>query len=616
MSTQPRKGGGQADPADGGARKGEVARPLPTDQLQVDNLRIETLGGVEIVDEVTFSVPIGKVLALVGESGCGKTSIAMALLGHARAGTRIAGGSVWLNGRDVLKLNPRELREVRGAEISYVAQDPTANLSPRRTIGSQMVEAMTIHGQSKAESIVRARKLIGRVQLPDADEFMNRYPFELSGGQQQRALIAIALSCSPTVLVLDEPTTGLDVTTQARVLEVLTELAQVESVAFVYVTHDLAVVDHLADNVAVMYSGRLVEIGDRHQIFGRPEHPYTNLLLDSVPRIRRRHLLTGIPGTAAAPGERPEGCFFRTRCPLAASECADAFPPRTPNRSGGYVRCYRLGVLAAAEPESVERSFEQHDTPLLEVVNLVASYGRQTARSAAVHDLSLSIYPGECVALAGESGSGKTTTGRCIAGLHAPDQGEIRLRGEALAPHASQRTRWQLRAVQIVFQNPDRSLNPSHTVRKIIERPIKLLGNVDGASTAPRLLYLIDRVRLPKRKLDLYPGELSGGEKQRVAIARALAAEPVVLVCDEVTSALDVSIQAAIVELLEELRDGGLAMLFITHNLGVVSSIANRTLVMQNGRLMEEGDTRQIIDRPRNPYTRALVAAAPDLQSR
>jgi peptide/nickel transport system ATP-binding protein len=584
--------------------------------LAVDNLRIETLEGVEIVDEVAFSVPVGKVLALVGESGCGKTSVAMALLGHARAGTRISGGSVWLNGRDVLKLNPDELREARGREISYVAQDPTVNLSPRRTIGSQIVEAMAIHGRGKAESVVRAHELMRRVQLPDTDEFMNRYPFELSGGQQQRVLIAIALSCSPTALVLDEPTTGLDVTTQATVLEVITELAQLESVAFLYVTHDLAVVDHLADHVAVMYSGRLVEIGDRYKIFNRPDHPYTNLLLDSVPRISRRHLLTGIPGTAAAPGERPEGCFFRTRCPLASSECADSFPPRMPNMSGGYVRCYHSGVLCAAEHESLERAFEQHDTPLLEVVDLVASYGRRGTRNVAVRDLSLTIYPGECVALAGESGSGKTTAARCIAGLHAPDQGEIRLLGEPLAPHASDRTRRQLRAVQIVFQNPDRSLNPSHTVRKIIERPIKLLGNVDGGLTAPGLLYLLDRVRLSKRKLDLYPGELSGGEKQRVAIARALAAEPVVLLCDEVTSALDVSIQAAIIELLEELRDDGLAMLFITHNLGVVSSIANRTLVMQNGRLMEQGDTRQIIGEPANKYTQALVAAAPDLESR
>jgi oligopeptide/dipeptide ABC transporter ATP-binding protein len=616
MSTEPQRGGGHPEPADGSVLDGRGGRPLPNDQLRVQDLRIETLEGVEIVDEVTFSVPIGKVLALVGESGCGKTSVAMALLAHARAGTRISGGSVWLNGQDLLRLNPRELRKARGEEISYVAQDPTANLSPRRTIGSQMVEAMTIHGRSKAESVVRAHGLMGRVQLPDTDAFMRRYPFELSGGQQQLVLIAMALSCSPTALVLDEPTTGLDVTTQARVLEVLTELAQIESVAFVYVTHDLAVVDHLADNVAVMYSGRLVEIGDRHQIFTRPEHPYTNLLLDSVPRISRRHSLTGIPGTAAGPGERPEGCFFRTRCPLVSSECADSFPPQTPNRSGGYVRCYHSGVARAAKHESVERAFEQHDTPLLEVVDLVASYGRRTTRNVAVYDLSLSIYPGECVALAGESGSGKTTTGRCIAGLHAPDQGEIRLRGEPLAPHASNRTRRQLRAVQIVFQNPDRSLNPSHTVRKIIERPMKLLANVGGASPASRLLYLLDRVRLPERKLDLYPGELSGGEKQRVAIARALAAEPVILVCDEITSALDVSIQAAIVELLEELREGGLAMLFITHDLGVVSSIADRTLVMQSGRLMEEGDTRQIIDGPKNGYTQALVTSAPDLESR
>ena len=233
-----------------------------------------------------------------------------------------------------------------------------------------------------------------------------------------------------------------------------------------------------------------------------------------------------------------------------------------------------------------------------------------------MEDLSLTIYPGECVALAGESGSGKTTTGRCIAGLHIPDEGAIKLQGEALAPHASKRSQAQLRAVQIVFQNPDRSLNPSYTVRKIVERPLKRLGTVDNGATETKLSYLFDRVSLSKRKLDLYPGELSGGEKQRVAIARALAADPVVLVCDEVTSALDVSIQAAIVELLEDLRSDGLAMLFITHNLGVVSSIADRTLVMQNGRLMEAGDTRQIIDHPTNEYSQKLVAAAPDLTSR
>lgn len=614
MSTEPTNGG-PVEPA-GESVDSPRGTAASRGELRVENLKIETLAGIEIVDEVSFTVPVGKVLALVGESGCGKTSIAMALLGHARAGTRISGGSVWLQGRDVLKLSPKELREVRGHHISYVAQDPTANLSPRRTIESQMVEAMVIHGRSKEESTERARQLVGRVELPQTEEFMRRFPFELSGGQQQRVLIAMALALAPTAVVLDEPTTGLDVTTQARVLEVLTELAQVESVAFVYVTHDLAVVDHLADNVAVMYSGRLVETGNRYAIFSRPEHPYTNLLLDSVPRVNRRHALTGIPGTAAAPGERPTGCFFRTRCPLATSECEEAFPPATPNAAGGYVRCYHSGSLTAAEHDSLERAFERPETPLLEVVDLIASYGRGHTHNVAVQDLSLAIYPGECVALAGESGSGKTTTGRCIAGLHVPDQGEIKLQGEPLAPHASKRSHKDLRAVQIVFQNPDRSLNPSYTVRKIIERPIKLLGTARNGGTEAKLSYLLDRVRLTKRKLDLYPGELSGGEKQRVAIARALAAEPVVLICDEVTSALDVSIQAAIVELLEDLRSDGLAMLFITHNLGVVSSISNRTLVMQDGRLMEEGDTRQIIDHPANEYTQELVAAAPDLESR
>jgi peptide/nickel transport system ATP-binding protein len=584
--------------------------------LAVDDLRIETTSGLEIVDEISFEAHAGEVLGLVGESGCGKTSTALALLGHARAGTRIARGSVRLDGSDDLLALPEAVRRrLRGAAVSYVPQDPASSLNPRQRVGRQILEVLKVHGESGAAADERVRTLVERVGLPPDRPFLRRYPFELSGGQQQRVAIAMALACTPRVVVLDEPTTGLDVTTQARVLDLVRELARDSRAAFVYVTHDLAVVDNLADRVAVMYAGRVVESGPRERVFREPAHPYTALLLGSVPRLAFRHELTGIAGTAPPPGDRPVGCSFAPRCPLASDVCRTSFPPPSAIEPARIVRCFHTDQAARLRAKIELRTDGGLAVPaeeLVQVEQLVAAYGRGPQKQVVLHDVSFTISPGECLALVGESGSGKTTLGRCVVGLHAPESGAVRLHGAVLPATARARTRAQCQAIQIVFQNPDRSLNPNESVRQAVARPLRLFGTAGGPEAA-RVGELIERVRLPRTVLTRYPRELSGGEKQRVAIARALAAQPAVIVCDEITSALDVSIQAAIVSLLEELRDDGVALLFITHNLALVNSVADRVLVLESGEVREHGATEAVIKRPSHPYTHRLLASAPEL---
>ena len=388
--------------------------------LSAVDLRIERGDGSDIVAEASFDVAAGGTLAIVGESGCGKTSTALALLGHARPGTRIAGGAVLLGGQDVLQLGRTARRRLRGSKISYVPQDPGSSLNPRHRIGRQVAEALRVHGSPGGAVAQSVADLLSQVGLPDSETFRRRYPFELSGGQQQRVAIAMALACKPLAVVLDEPTTGLDVSTQARILDLLKELGHATRVAFVYVTHDLAVVDQIATEVAVMYAGRIVEAGARDAVLHRPAHPYTRLLVSSVPRLRKRVALVGIAGTAPAPAARPAGCFFAPRCPLSDERCRLAFPPAVVTGSGRWARCWHPAEAFSIPVEAPPVVSGAPSRPLLAVSGLSASYGHGRTRNRVIRDIGFDVGSGECLALVGESGSGKSTIGRCVAGLHGP----------------------------------------------------------------------------------------------------------------------------------------------------------------------------------------------------
>ena len=432
--------------------------------------------GADVVDEVSVDLFAGDVLALVGESGCGKTSTALAMLGYARTGTRIAQGSVLVGGKDLMKLSTRELQRVRGRDISYVPQDPSSSLNPRHRVGRQIAESLLVHGVPKDEADRRTQLIASAVDLRVESGILRRFPFQLSGGQQHRVAIAMALVSNPSVAVLDEPTTGLDVTTQEHLLAMLREVARSGQTAYIYVTHDLAVADGLANRVAVMYAGRVVEFGLLDTVFARPNHPYTALLLNSVPRLSVREQLLGIPGTAPPPGGRPRGCFFAPRCPRADDQCRTQFPPITPLGDGHGVRCWHAATFAVVPRAlSVDRPPIQSDD-VLSVQALTASHGTGRDRVQVLSGLSFSLSHAECLAIVGESGSGKTTAARCIVGLHRPDGGTVALHGQTMRPWVGDRPLVQRRSVQLVYQNPDRSLNPSRTVREAVVRPLKLYG--------------------------------------------------------------------------------------------------------------------------------------------
>jgi peptide/nickel transport system ATP-binding protein len=584
-----------------------------TAALEARGLRVELRGGMPIIDDVDLTLAPGRVLGLVGESGSGKTTTALALLGYARPGTRIVAGTADVAGVRLPLGDERAVRRMRGRQIAYVAQDPSSALDPTVRIGRAVEEMLEVHGREREGAV---ESLLGAVGLPSDARFRRRYPHEVSGGQKQRVSIATALSCEPPVVVLDEPTTGLDVVTQARVLAEIRRIRDELGVALVYVSHDLAVVAEIADEIAVLYAGRIVEHGPANAVVTRPRHPYTRGLVGSIPDPTLPRRLVSMPGVAAAVGEWPRGCAFAPRCDQAVPACTVALPELVAVDAASTVRCpeyERTPALAAGTPISTSATSSE-PRPMLSVDGLHATYGTGRGRTVAVNDLSLAIAQGACLALVGESGSGKTTAARCIAGLHRPAGGSISLDGSALAAHARDRSRDERRRVQLIFQNPYESLNPRHRVGQAIMRPAHVLRGLDGAAAERELATLLEQVRLPSRTASRFPGELSGGERQRVAIARALAAEPSVLVCDEVTSALDVSVQAAVLDLLDDLRRRlGLAILFITHDLGVVAAIADDIIVLELGEVCERGPAGRVLVDPQDAYTQALIAAAPRL---
>ncbi|MDX6544354.1 MAG: peptide/nickel transport system ATP-binding protein ddpF, partial [Gaiellales bacterium] len=460
----------------------------------------------------------------------------------------------------------------------------------------------------------RLAEMMREVLLPDDPDYLRRYPHELSGGQQQRVGLAMAFACRPRVIVLDEPTTGLDVTTQAHVLNTVRELTELHRAAALYVSHDLAVVATLAARVAVMYAGRVVELGPTGEMFAAAAHPYTRRLIGAIPHISGRRQLASIPGRAPSPGQRPKGCFFAPRCTWREDRCELELPPLRLVSEAHSARCVRAEEVreypGLPSGDTLPASEVPTETAVLSLRGVGAGYGGLQV----VHDITLSLAPHECLAVVGESGSGKTTLARSIAGLHRERQGEIELLGEPLAASSRGRPREARRMIQYIFQNPYGSLNPRRTIGQIVRQPVDLFGTAQGSDVDKRVGEMLERVSLSASYAERYPDQLSGGERQRVAIARALICEPAVLVCDEITSALDVSVQAAIVDLLAELqRDLGLSMLFVTHNLPLVRSIAQRVAVMNRGRIVELGTVDSVLLEPGDDYTKALLADTPSL---
>jgi len=597
---------------------GQTAEPAVA-AVAVQDLQVEIEStGTPVISDVSFEIAPGEIFGVVGESGSGKTTVGLALLGHARRGLRIAGGSVLLGDRDILTLDEEQLRRLRGTLISYVPQDPASSLNPALRIGTQLREVIEAHGTHQGSDVSeRVAELMREVALPDDRAFLKRYPHELSGGQQQRVGLAMAFANRPRLIVLDEPTTGLDVTTQAHVLATVRELATLHDVAALYVSHDLAVVATLAERVAVMYAGRVVEIGGAEELFRSAGHPYTRRLVGAIPRLTGGRSLVGIPGHAVSPGRRPPGCSFAPRCTLRIDQCEAAMPPLLPVGPGHAVRCIRAELVLSEAQSRVGDPIDmpgadEAEQPALSLTDVVASYGQNEI----LHSVSLSLAHHECLALVGESGSGKTTIARAIAGLHRNWTGTIALGGTKLPPAARQRSSEARRQIQYIFQNPYGSLNPRHTIGQIVGQPLRVFGTASGREADQRIADMLERVSLTASYARRYPDQLSGGERQRVAIARALVCDPTVLICDEVTSALDVSVQAAIVELLGNLqRDLGLSMLFITHNLPLVRSIAQRVAVLSQGNIAELGETAQVLTDPQAPYTRQLLADTPSLET-
>jgi len=526
--------------------------------VEVSNLRVVARkDGVEtpIVKDVSFSIPRGEVLALIGESGSGKTTIALTMLGYARRGCRIAGGSIRIGDTKVLELTPEQLYDLRGRKVSYIAQSAAAAFNPMKTIMDQVVEGAIIHGTlARAVAEAKAVELFAALALPQPQSIGSRYPHQVSGGQLQRLMAAMALITDPDLVVLDEPTTALDVTTQIEVLRAFKKVVRERGATAVYVSHDLAVVAQMADQILVLSDGEMREIGATGDILERPKHPYTKSLL-----------------AAAAPQPR------------------------------------------AGAPDATE-------TPLLEIRGLTAGYGRADASgmpaTRVIDNLDLTIARGSTVGVIGEWGPGKTTLARVVAGLVPAARGTVLFDGKPLPTNLTERTREQFRRIQIVFQNADTVLNPAHTIERILARPLAFYHDVRGDEARKRIARLLDLVKLPAALVSRRPAELSGGQKQRVNLARALAAEPDLILCDEVTSALDTVVGAAVLDLLAELRrELGVSLMFISHDISTVRAVCDQVVVLYSGCKVDSGSRQALAAPPFHPYADLLIASVPELRA-
>ena len=582
---------------------------------------------IDVVKNVSFSVRAGRVMGLVGESGSGKSVTARSILRLLRRPGRVTAGTVELNGADLLKLSKEEMRKVRGQDIAMVFQDPQSALNPVMRVGDQIGEALLVHGASQAEARRRAKELLAQVGIPDIDRAIDQYPHEFSGGMRQRVVIAIALANRPKLLIADEPTTALDVTIQAQILRLLVELREELGVAIILITHDMGVVAELCDDLAVMYGGRIVEKGAVADVLKAPLHPYTAALLRAVPRLdsNENEALPAIPGQPPIPAQLPSGCAFHPRCSKAVAICRESVPALKELASAHQSACWVAQDgetdLSPPTPESRRRgeSLTRAIEPVLRVSDLrtdvAARHGMQLGKHMpvyAVDGISLEIYPGQTFGLVGESGCGKSSLSRTIVGIHKASSGRIEVAGRDVSAMTPDDRHHISSNVQYVFQDPSAALNPRRTVGQSIEEGLRVAG-IRGDAAQARASDLMERVGLSPQLLRRYPYEISGGQRQRIGIARALAVDPKVLVLDEPVSALDVSIQAQIINLLDELRrDLDLAYLFIAHDLSVVKHISDRVAVMYLGRIVEAGTTDEVYGNPRHPYTKALLSATPE----
>jgi peptide/nickel transport system ATP-binding protein len=594
-------------------------------------------GLVRAVDGLSLAIQRGETFALVGESGCGKSMTALALMRLLPDNGAIGGGEVILEGQDVLSLPESAMRAVRGGRLGMIFQEPGTSLNPVMRIGAQIVEAIEAHTALRgAAARAKAIDWLRRVGIPEPELRIDDYPFRMSGGQKQRVMIAMTLATEPDFLIADEPTTALDVTIQAQILDLLRDLQREQGMGLLLITHDLAVVAGMAQRVALMYAGQIIEVASADEFFRSPKHPYAQALLRALPDAGRRgEPLAAIAGMVPALTQAFGGCRFAPRCASAMAPCADRAPDLTRLGASRSVRCWLYAegaspaaARAPAAPPAARASAPGSagtKPPLLSVRGLRVRFPlrkgllqRSAAHFEAVSGVSFDIQPGQTLALVGESGCGKTTTGKAIVQLlrsQALIDGQALLGGRNLFELQGEALQAARREIQIIFQDPFSSLNPRLRVFDILEEGlIALHPGIDAAARRRRLETLADQVGLRREALDRYPHEFSGGQRQRIAIARALAVQPKLIVCDEPTSALDVSVQAQILNLLDQLRrELGLSYLFITHNLGVVAYLADQVAVMQAGRIVEQGTGQDVLQRPQHPYTRSLLAAVPRL---
>ncbi|MDZ7709059.1 MAG: ABC transporter ATP-binding protein [Roseovarius sp.] len=580
-----------------------------------------------VLHEVDLRVCRGESVGIVGESGSGKSTLALAAMGYLRHGLARMAGEARFDGQDMFALDAGPLARIRGGKLGLIPQNSGQALTPTQRIGAQIAESLRLHcDHDPATHRARACELLTQVRLPEPETILRRYPHELSGGQQQRVAIAMALAGEPDALLLDEPTTGLDVTTQAHILKLLRELARARNMAMVYVSHDLGVIAQVCDRVQVLYAGETVLEGPARAVLRTPAHPYAAALLAAIPRLGDRTLPRALDGRPPTPDMPREGCAFAPRCALATDDCRAARPDMAETPDQQHARClYPDKVAPLATPDGAPPDTAPDGPPLLTLDALSVRYDspgllarlRGTPRPPATIDgVTLDLRRGETLGLVGESGSGKSTILRAIAGLLPPAGGRITLDdGTDLATSAEHRRPETLRRIQMIFQNPDESLNPRQSVGDILAQPLRLYFGLRGQPCRDRATELLDTVRLGAHYLDRLPGQLSGGEKQRVAVARAFAAGPEAVLCDEITSALDVSVQAAVLDLLGDLKTRhGTGFIFVSHDLTVVRALSDRVAVLYQGRICEAGPTEAVFAPPHHPYTGVLLGAvlAPD----